>query len=392
MRRTTLLMACLLTFSLSAKTMIKKSDIKQVWVKTKIPKTVKVTAEKPTKQYVKIALLLDTSNSMDGLIDQAKSQLWDIVNEFSDVRCGNTTRPDLKIALYEYGNDGLSSREGYVRQVIGFSSDLDAISEKLFSLTTNGGEEFCGQALNTSLKQLEWGKNKDDLKLIFIAGNEPFNQGRFNFKDAAAQAKEKDVVVNTIFCGAYEQGIGSKWKEGAILTGGEYMAINHNRKVVHIATPYDDIIIQLNGKLNRTYISYGSLGQKKVAAQRTQDNAAYEINEEVAVKRAVSKSTRLYNNASWDLVDATEDENFDLEALDKEQLPAELQNKSVTEIEGYIAKNKASRTKINREIQELQKKRMAYIKSKETKQEGTLENVMLNAIHKQAAAKNYSWK
>lgn len=385
-------MACLLTFSLSAKTMIKKSDIKQVWVKTKIPKTVKVTAEKPTKQYVKIALLLDTSNSMDGLIDQAKSQLWDIVNEFSDVRCGNTTRPDLKIALYEYGNDGLSSREGYVRQVIGFSSDLDAISEKLFSLTTNGGEEFCGQALNTSLKQLEWGKNKDDLKLIFIAGNEPFNQGRFNFKDAAAQAKEKDVVVNTIFCGAYEQGIGSKWKEGAILTGGEYMAINHNRKVVHIATPYDDIIIQLNGKLNKTYISYGSLGRKKVAAQRTQDNAAYEINEEVAVKRAVSKSTRLYNNASWDLVDASKDKNFDLEALDKEQLPAELQNKSISEIEDYIAKNKASRAKINREIQELQKKRTAYIKSKQTKQEGTLEDVMLDAIRKQATTKNYNWK
>ena len=31
---------------------------------------------------VQIALLLDTSNSMDGLIAQAKTQLWSVVHEF----------------------------------------------------------------------------------------------------------------------------------------------------------------------------------------------------------------------------------------------------------------------------------------------------------------------
>ena len=39
------------------------------------------------KQNIKVALLLDTSNSMDGLIDQAKAQLWEIVNEFSYAKC-----------------------------------------------------------------------------------------------------------------------------------------------------------------------------------------------------------------------------------------------------------------------------------------------------------------
>ena len=80
-------------------------------------------SEKPSKQFVKVALLLDTSNSMDGLINQAKAQLWDIVNEFTYAKCGNETRPSLEIALYEYGNDNLASNEGYIRQVIGFSSD-----------------------------------------------------------------------------------------------------------------------------------------------------------------------------------------------------------------------------------------------------------------------------
>ncbi|MDT0605641.1 vWA domain-containing protein [Croceitalea rosinachiae] len=381
------LIAFAMSSAYSCETKSKKASDKKLFTTAIIPE-----AKKPAKQYVKIALLLDTSNSMDGLINQAKAQLWDIVNEFTYAKCGNNSRPDLQIALYEYGNDDLSSREGYIRQVIAFSSDLDEISEKLFSLTTNGGEEYCGQVINTSLKQLEWGKNKDDLKMIFIAGNEPFTQGKLNYHDATSQAKEKDVVVNTIFCGNYEQGIGSKWKDGAIKTGGEYMAIDHNRQVVHIETPYDEVIIKLNKKLNGTYISYGALGASKVQAQATQDDKAYELNEEVAVKRAVSKSSRLYKNSKWDLVDASEDKEFEVSELKKEELPKELKNKSEKEIEVYISEKKAERSKIQKEIQQLNEKREAYISKNQKSEKGELENAMINAIKNQASRKNFKWE
>ena len=53
-------------------------------------------------------MLLGTSNSKDGLINQAKTQLWEIVNELSFAKCV-TGQPDLCIALYEYGNDGLEN-------------------------------------------------------------------------------------------------------------------------------------------------------------------------------------------------------------------------------------------------------------------------------------------
>ncbi|MGX1928789.1 vWA domain-containing protein [Flagellimonas sp. 2504JD4-2] len=351
----------------------------------------KSIVEKPSKQYVKIALLLDTSNSMDGLINQAKAQLWDIVNEFTHAKCGNATRPLLQIALYEYGNDNLSSNEGYIRQVIGFSNDLDEISEKLFSLTTNGGEEYCGQVIQTSLKQLDWGKNPDDLKMIFIAGNEPFTQGKLDYQDAAYNAKEKDVIVNTIFCGNYNQGISTKWKNGATMTGGEYMAIDHNRQVVHIDTPYDDIIIKLNGQLNGTYISYGSLGRQKKAVQAMQDSNAVELEEAVAVKRAVSKSSRLYKNSGWDLVDAVEDDEEVVSKLKEEDLPAELKGKSKTEIKAYIASKKIEREKIQKQIQELNQKREAYIAKNQKEEAGELENAMLSAIKAQASKKNYKW-
>ena len=274
-----------------------------------IAETVLETNSKDKKPEIKVALLLDTSNSMDGLIDQAKAQLWKIVNELSYAKCEDES-PNLKIALYEYGNDNLNAEEGYLRQVIAFSDDLDEISKSLFSLTTNGGNEFCGKVIKTALNQLDWGESKDDLKLIFIAGNEPYSQGNVSYKDASKLAHQNDVTVNTIFCGDYNQGISSLWKDGADLTHGNYMAINHNEATVHVASPYDDKILELNEKLNKTYVAYGSAGRKKMEMQAEQDSNAMSYNKANAVSRTVSKSSRLYKNSSWDLVDAEKESDF----------------------------------------------------------------------------------
>ncbi len=351
-----------------------------------------VEKNKTKGNTVKIALLLDTSNSMDGLIHQAKAQLWDIVNKFTYAKCGNNEKPYLQIALYQYGNDGLPSREGYLQQVLGFTSDLDEISEKLFSLSTNGGEEFCGKVIHTAVGQLDWGRNEDQLKMIFIAGNEPFTQGKIDYRDAVSNAKEKDIIVNTIFCGDFNQGINTGWKNGADLSGGEYMAIDHNRKVVHIKTPYDEIILRLNKQLNRTYISYGAQGSYKMAMQSSQDHNAEALNEVVAVKRAVSKSSNLYKNSTWDLVDAAEEADFDVAKIKKEDLPEALKEKSPAEIEGIIESKKADRLRIQNEIKSLNAKRQAFIADQEHSEKGELENAMLRAIEKQGAKKNMKWE
>ena len=71
-------------------------------------------AEKDDRAVVQIALLLDTSSSMNGLIDQARTYLWKIVNDMTLAR-QNGKLPDIRLALYEYGNDGLSSRDAWIR-------------------------------------------------------------------------------------------------------------------------------------------------------------------------------------------------------------------------------------------------------------------------------------
>lgn len=351
-----------------------------------------VKKELSKNQTIKMAILLDTSNSMDGLIDQAKAQLWEIVNELSYAKYG-IKKPDLEIALYEYGNASLPSEEGFIRLVLQFTSDLDEISEKLFSLKTNGGSEFCGQAIETSVKELSWGKNEDDLKLLFIAGNEPFTQGKINYKEAVASAKAKGIIINTIFCGNYSNGISGMWKDGAELGGGDYMTIDHNKKIVHIVTPYDDEIIILNKKLNGTYIYFGNRGYENYSKQSIQDANAISVNEKIAVDRTISKSSRLYNNSNWDLVDAMKKNKIDLEKIDKKLLPKELQNKSINDLKKYVSQKTEERNTIQEKIKELDIKRKKYIASKqqETNQKDNLDNVMIQAIKKQAISKNYSW-
>ena len=216
---------------------------------------------KDDKNNIKVALLLDTSNSMDGLISQAKSQLWSIINKLSDASI-NGEKPNLQIALYEYGNDGLSSYNGYIRRVLPFSSDLDNISEKLFALRTNGGSEFCGQVIQKSIQELAWDGNDNDLRLIFIAGNEAFDQGEIPYKNSAQSAKNKNIVINPIFCGNFDEGIRTFWKEAATITNGKYMSIEQDRKTVYIESPFDNDIMNLNKKLNKTYIPYGSTGKE----------------------------------------------------------------------------------------------------------------------------------
>ena len=345
-------------------------------------------------QQIMLALLLDTSNSMDGLINQAKSQLWKIVNELATAKCGDGSRPSIKIALYEYGNDGLPSSEGYIRQVSGLTDDLDLISEKLFALSTNGGNEFCGQVIKTSLNQLGWSSSQADLKMIFIAGNEPFTQGAVSYRIACSVAKEKGVVVNTIFCGDFEEGMHTNWKDGADMTGGTYMSIEQNRKTVYISTPYDSKIDACNERLNKTYIYYGASGEQKKAAQATQDSNAESYGMGNKVERAVSKSSHAYKNSSWDLVDAAKEDESVIAAAPSEQLPAEMQGMSVEQRKGYVTQKTNERKSIQKEIQELSKKRQEYIAthSQKENEETMLDAAMIKAIREKAKSKNLVWQ
>lgn len=345
------------------------------------------------KQTIMLALLLDTSSSMNGLIDQAKSQLWKIANELAAAKSSDGTPPNIKIALYEYGNDGLPESEGYIRQVSGLTEDLDVISEKLFSLTTNGGNEFAGQVIKTSLNQLAWSASNADLKLIFIAGNEPFSQGSVSYELACGAAKEKGVVVNTIYCGDFNEGILTSWKRGADLTGGTFMSIEQNNQTVYVPTPYDDAIALLNDKLNATYVYYGADGAFRKDQQIIQDKNAASYGAANIAERSVCKSSHAYKNSSWDLVDAAKDNEKVITETKSADLPPEMRSMTVEQRKAYIKQKSEERTKVQAEIQSLNKQRLDYIlkNTPQSSKDKMLDASLMNAIKEQGRAKNLRW-
>lgn len=367
-------------------------DSKTVTTTTTTVVTTVVTKPAPADgaPTIRLALLLDTSNSMDGLIGQAKTQLWTIVNQFTNIKY-NGKQPRLLVSLYQYGSPSLGAANGYVRQVLPFTTDLDAVSEKLYGLQTNGGDEYCGWAIRSALNQLEWERRAGDYNAIFIAGNEPFTQGPVDFQSACGLARERSVVVNTIFCGQLSEGIATKWKDGADAGGGTYMCIDQNAQISVIACPQDKELSALSTQLNSTYVYYGAVGRRGAENQARQDANAASASPSASASRAAAKGGKFYDSSSWDAVDAVKRGNVKAEEL--EGMPDEVAKLSIDERKAFLDKKAAERAEIQAKIAALSKEREAYLakeskaKSKDT---STLDSAMIEAIQKQLSASGYT--
>ncbi|NRA13341.1 MAG: hypothetical protein HRT57_15450 [Crocinitomicaceae bacterium] len=326
-----------------------------------------VVTPPPNPRKVQVAILFDTSGSMDGLIDQAKSRIWNIVNEISTLQYEGQS-PSLEFALYRYGNDGLSSTTNYIEQLLDLTSNMDIISQKLFALTTNGGSEYCGAVIGRSLSDLNWSISPTDLKMIYIAGNERFDQGSVDFKAECKKAKDRGIFINTIHCGSYEKGVIDLWKEGAECSGGDYFNINSDAEIVHIPTPYDDKIQSYNDSLNSTYYGYGSYGSAGLSSQSFEDGNAIMSSPQVATERAIVKSkSHVYDNSSWDIVDAQKSGTINIEELKEEELPEEFKGKTSQEKKILVAEKQEEREAFQAKIGELAVEREAFITAEKDK-------------------------
>ncbi len=343
---------------------------------------------------VQIAVLLDTSGSMSGLIEQAKTQLWKLVNEFITAKQDGKT-PVVQVALYEYGKDALNSKEHWIRQIQPLTRDLDKVSEELFALNTNGGEEYCGAVIQRATKDLAWDPNPKVYKAIFIAGNEPFTQGPIDSKQSCKDAIAKGIIVYTIHCGGEAQGIAEHWNQGALLAEGKYLVIDQNQAIVHIEAPQDKEIVKLNEELNKTYINYGAAAPASKARQIAQDdNAADKAQSGAAVQRTLSKVSANYFNGSWDLVDARKSKDFDITKVKEADLPEEMKKMTIDERQVYLTKKTAEREEIQKKVLTLNKERESYVATqrKESAKTDTLDTAMTKALRAQAEKKGIAWE
>ena len=341
---------------------------------------------------IQVAILLDVSNSMDGLIDQAKAQLWNMVTTLGRTHYRDGI-PQIELALYEFGRETNSRRAGYVKQLSGFTTNLDYLSSVLFNVTTNGGDEFCTQAIYNSLVDLNWDNNPNSYKVIFICGNENFLQGPDLLKKACVLAKQKSVIINTIYCGDRMEGIRENWKLMETCGGGSYTFIDQNEKHQEIQTPYDEELITLNDQLNQTYVYYGNQGQAYAEVQKNVDSKNRQLSKSVYVKRIEAKGNKsLYKNEEWDLVDKMEKDPSIIQKINKEQLADSLQKKTTAQLEQRIKLKAKQRAVIQQKIAERTKKRNEFIanekkKSKVNNGKATMETEVEKILRNQTTQK-----
>lgn len=350
------------------------------------PKPAPIAEERP----VDLALCLDTSNSMDGLIDAAKRRLWDVVNELARL----SPRPRLRVALLSYGNNGYPQAEGWVRTDAPFTEDLDFISEKLFALGTNGGNELVARVVDTSIERLAWSTDPKALRICVVAGNESADQDRqIAYADACAKAAKKSVIVNAVYCGDATDAIAPSWRDVAKLGEGEFAAIDHNRQAPVCATPYDELLASLSAAINKTYLPFGHGGVAACENQTRQDENALSLGSGVAASRAGTKASSVYRNGSWDLVDACRDKSVDLGKLAADELPEAMRKLTAEERAKYVEEMAVKRAEIQKQIGELNRKREEFIAA-EAKKAGLaadsgLDGALLRAIRAQAERKGF---
>lgn len=353
------------------------------------------TAPRPAaaQRHVDLVICLDTSNSMDGLIESAKQKLWAVVGELATAR----PRPVLRVALYQYGNDGLNPENGWVQKLCDLTDDLDTVYGKLFALKTNGGTEYVARVVRAATQDLSWNMDKGTLRMIFVAGNEPATQDtKYSLQDICKAAASKGIVVNTIHCGAEAEGRNTGWADAAKWADGQYASIDQDRGTVVVATPYDKELADLGAKLNSTYVAYGAGGAAGAANQAAQDANATTVNAPAAAQRAAAKASTLYRNAGWDLVDAVAENKVDLAKVDAKELPEPMQKMTPEQRKAYVEQQAAERTKLQGQIRELNDKAEAFRKDEVAKkglsEKDSFDNALRAAVRAQAEKMEFQFE
>jgi len=345
-------------------------------------------AEKPR---IDIVFCIDCSGSMGPVIETAKQKVWAIVNQVAKAK----PSPELRIGLIGYGN-----AMGPFR-TFALTSDLDEVYKNLLPFDDRlGGDEFVGLAIHKATTEMKWAEGKQVMKVIYVVGNETAHQGpaEFDYTKTARAAIAKGIMVNAIYCGDYDYATAhSTWQEFAKLADGSYMEIAGQGGAVTVATPFDQELTDLSGRLNTTYVGYGERRREKLAQQVANDATSVHYSLSSAADRAGSKASPQYGNGSWDLVDATKSvKDFDVKKLKDDELPEEMRKMTPDERVAFVAKKAKEREQIAGQIKELSVKRDAYIKAEVAKKgldtNKSFDESVRKSITEQGAKKGFEFE
>ncbi|MEJ7807443.1 MAG: vWA domain-containing protein, partial [Telluria sp.] len=188
---------------------------------------------------VELLFVLDTTGSMGGMLEGAKTRIWGIVNDVLQQQGqGGAT---IRVGLVAYRDRG----DAYVTRVTPLTDNLDAVYAQLMSFRAQGGgdgPEDVRSAMAEAVRVGGWSApGPRTSQVMFLVGDAPPHDDYRNMPatdTSARNAARRGIIVNTIQCGS-DADTTHAWRGIAQFGGGEYFAIAQDGGVDVMVTPYD---------------------------------------------------------------------------------------------------------------------------------------------------------
>lgn len=324
---------------------------------------------------IQVVLLLDASGSMQELFKAAANSMDQVLNVLSNARLnGKKTKVNVGIVIY-----GQADKNGAPIKLSPFTTQVRKMRHRLEEVACDGANEECGAAIAFAVNNFPWNRrDRDDmLKVIFIAGNESFDQGNVDYRSAIAEANAQHIIVNTIHCGDPD----TEWEEAAALGNGIGLTLDMDHASAKEVSP-EDLHRTLKGLHDCKPLPIGSPAVQ-LRHINMLNNAAAPPERDMAKmqKWVMENKRRILLGYDWDAIEiyrCTPQNEFSLSMLGGEgNLPVSLRGKSEEEILGFLSGEANRRTR----LLELYKQQKAS---------GNLGDKILNVLQEQAQEKGIS--
>ncbi len=228
---------------------------------------------KGDRPHMDLAFCIDTTGSMQHEIDMVKTKTKELVAKLSTGK----PAPVVRVGLVAYRDRG----DAYVTKVFPFSDNIDQVVKDISGLQAAGGgdgPESLNEGLHVALNSLDWGKDKDTAKLLFLIGDAgPHDYpGDFKWDDESKKAIARGIQINTIACSGLESYPGPRgvdvFKQIAKLTDGKYDTLAYRQEVVNASGKRETMVTAAGA----TYkMRAGETDWKAAAAEGHMDKAVF---------------------------------------------------------------------------------------------------------------------
>ena len=317
----------------------------------------KPTPVEQDRHRVDIVFAVDTTGSMGGLLDGAKRTVWAIASHVREI----DKDADLHVGLVAYRDYGTGDE--YVTRDFAMTGDLDAVYAELSKYQAAGGgdiPEDVDAALDDSVHKMQWRDGAK--KMIFLVGDAPPASRHEvpTFDVSVRDAAAKGIIVNTIRCGEAQE-TADAWNMIASIGKGEFSTIQQNGGVQQIATPYDQKLADLSKTIDETAVIYGDDATRGAYEGKMAVAAAAPMAAKADRATYYAKPSKGAGRAAEDVVGGVATGTISVDSLDGKDLPADLRDKSKSELKTELEARAKKRAEAQTQLQDLAKQRADYL-------------------------------